>query len=227
MKYEILSRPVYASLQVELTPGDTVVAESGSMAWMDPTIQATTTTRGGILKGLKRKLLAGESFFQNTYSLRNGASSGRIRLTPGCAGDIVALPLQDGELVLEKGAYLASLPGVTCDAKWDGFRGFFNEGMFLLRCTGTGLLFFTSYGAIQCIDVDGEYVVDNGFAVAWDPSLTYRLSRARRVRSFLFGDQLILRFQGRGRVWVQSRSPHALANWVYPWRPDPPRSNND
>lgn len=225
MRFEIKNRPAYASLEVELSGDETVVAESGAMAWMDANVVAKTSTRGGVLKGLKRKLLTKESFFQNTFSVASG--TGRVRLTPGCAGDIIAHELQDDELVLEKGAYLASSEGVHCDSKWDGFRGIFNEGMFLLRCTGRGHLFFSSYGAIECIDVDGEYVVDNGFAVAWEPQLNYRISRARKVRSFLFSDQLLLRFSGRGRVWVQSRSPNALASWVYPWRPEPPSSNND
>ena len=104
--------------------------------------------------------------------------------------------LTHGELLLEKGAYLASSEGVTCDAKWDGLRGFFNEGMFVLRVTGTGTLFFHAYGDVLPIDVSGEYVVDNGYAVAWEPTLTYQLTRGRRIRSFLFSDQLLLRFSG-------------------------------
>lgn len=228
MRYEIKNRPAYASLEVELNGDESIVAESGAMAWMDTNIVAKTQARGGVLQGIKRKMLTKESFFQNTFSVDpSSTDSGRLRLAPGCAGDIVARELNGEELILEKGAYLASAEGVRCDAKWDGFRGFFNEVMFLLRCEGTGLLFFSSYGAIECVDVDGEYVVDNGFAVAWEPQLQYRISRARRVRSFLFSDQLLLRFSGRGKVWVQSRSPQALASWVYPWRPEPPQSSND
>ena len=87
-----------------------------------------------------------------------------------------------------------------------------------LRVTGTGTLFFHAYGDVAQVDVNGEYVVDNGYAVAWEPTLTYRLTRSRRIRSFLFADQLLLRFSGRGRIWVQSRSPRALANWVHPFR---------
>ena len=126
---------------------------------------------------------------------------------------------RNGELLLEKGAYLASSEGITCDSKWDGLRGFFNEGMFVLRVTGTGTLFFHAYGDIYPIDVNGEYVVDNGFAVAWEPTLTYRLTRGRKIRSFLFSDQLLLRFSGHGRIWLQSRSPRSLAAWAYPFRP--------
>ncbi len=217
MKYEIRCGPSYSLLEVELQPGEKIVAESGAMAWMSDTIRTATAARGGLFQGLKRKILAGESFFQNTYTAEGGA--GQIGLAPGVSGTIVPHEMSGGELVLEKGAYLASTEGVTCDAKWDGFRGLFNEGLFVLRVTGTGTLFFNAYGGVQEIPVDGEYVVDNGFAVAWEPSLQYRLTRARKIRSFLFSDQLLLRFSGQGRLWVQSRSPNAMANWVHPFRP--------
>jgi uncharacterized protein (TIGR00266 family) len=215
MQYSIDFKPSYSLLDLRLDPGDTVVSESGAMAWMEGPLEVKTSTRGGILAGLKRKLLSGESFFQNTYTATGDGA--RLALAPGAAGDVVSYEL-DGELLLEKGAYLASTMGVKVDARFDGLKGLFNEGLFVLRCTGEGLLFFTAYGDIQEVDVDGEYVVDNGYAVAWEPSLTYRLTKARRIRSFLFGDQILLRFSGRGKVWIQSRSARSMANWVHPFR---------
>jgi uncharacterized protein (TIGR00266 family) len=216
MEYEIISRPSYSLVDVALAAGEKIVTDSGAMAWMDPNIKAKTQARGGILSGIKRKLLSGESFFQNTYTAEG--SPGHISLAPGPAGDIVAHQLS-GELFLEKGAYLGSETGVEVDAKFGGLRGFFNEGFFVLRCTGEGMLFFNAYGEIQEIDLDGTYTVDNGYAVAWEPTLEYRLTRARRIRSFLFSDQILLRFSGRGKLWIQSRSPNAIANWVHPYRP--------
>ncbi len=215
MDHRIVSRPSYSMLEIGLSPGEEIVTDSGAMAWMDANLRAKTSAKGGILSGLKRKMLSGESFFQNTYAAEGGP--GRLMLAPGPAGDIVAHEL-DGELLLEKGAYLASQPGVKCDAKFSGLRGFFNEGLFVLRCTGQGMLFFNAYGEVQEIDLDGEYTVDNGFAVAWEPSLEYRLTRARRIRSFLFSDQILLKFSGRGKLWIQSRSPSAKANWIHPFR---------
>ena len=76
------------------------------------------------------------------------------------------------------------------------------------------------------VEVNGEYLVDNGFAVAWEPTLQYRLTRARKIRSFLFGDQILLRFSGHGRLWVQSRSPHSLANFLHPFRPVQQNTSN-
>lgn len=217
MNYQIICNPTYSAVEVNLEPGEPIVAESGAMAWMSANVRTETSTRGGFMAGMKRKMLSGESFFQNTYRAEGGPGS--VTLTPGTAGDVVPYQLDNDELLLEKGAYLASTEHVKCDSKWDGLRGFFNEGMFVLRVTGTGTLFFNAYGDVRPIDVNGEFVVDNGFAVAWDPSLTYRLTRAKKIRSFLFSDQLLLRFAGQGRVWVQSRSPRALASWVHPFRP--------
>ena len=225
MEYDILCNPTYSVLEVTLQPGEKIVSEAGAMTWKSEHVAAETSTRGGLLQGLKRKVFTGESFFQNTYHAEDG--EGMVGFAPGSAGDIVALPMQDGELLLEKGAYLASDPGIVCDAKWSGLRGFFNEGLFVLRCTGTGTLFFSAYGHIQEVDVTDEYTVDSGYAVAWEPTLEYRLTKARRIRSFLFSDQILLQFSGRGKLWVQSRSPQSLANWVFPFRPQKTKKNND
>ncbi|HUT94813.1 MAG TPA: TIGR00266 family protein [Thermoguttaceae bacterium] len=217
MQYEVLCQPSFSLLEVSLEPGEKIVAEAGAMAWMEGPVKTETSTRGGVLSGLKRAVLSGESFFQNTYSAEGGPA--KLGLAPGSAGDIVSYELQAGELFLERGAYLASTEGVRCDSKWEGLKGLFNEGLFILRTTGQGLLFFNGYGGIQEIQVDGQYTVDNGYAVAWEPSLQYRLTRARKIRSFLFADQLLLGFSGTGKIWVQSRSPVSLANWVYRFRP--------
>lgn len=217
MQHEILCRPSFSLLEVALDPGEKIVAEAGAMAWMEGPVKTETSTRGGMLSGLKRSVLSGESFFQNTYSAEGGPAT--VSLAPGSAGDIVPYELHGNELFLERGAYLASTEGVRCDSKWEGLKGFFNEGLFILRVTGQGLLFFNGYGDVQEIQVNGQYTVDNGYAVAWEPTLQYRLTRARKIRSFLFADQLLLGFSGTGKVWVQSRSPISLANWVYPFRP--------
>lgn len=216
MKYEIQNGPSFSLLEVTLDPGEKIVSESGAMAWMSPNLQMETTTRGGALAGLKRKFLTGESFFQNTYQAVS--SPGVLGLAPGAVGEIIAYPMQGGELLLEKGAYLASTADVHCDAKFSGLKGLFSEGLFVLRVTGQGLLFFNSYGSVEELMIDGSYIVDNGYAVAWEPSLTYRVTKSKKIRSFLFSDQLLLHFSGKGRLWVQSRSPRQFANWVHPFR---------
>ena len=223
MQHQILARPTYAMLEVELNPGEKFVSESGAMAWMDENVRMETNTRGGGLAGLKRKVLGGESFFQNTYHVERGPGS--VVFAPRSAGDIEVVELQGESVILEKSAFLASEQGVQIDSKWDGLKGLFNEGLFVLKASGLGKLFFDAYGQIECVDVDGEYVIDNGYAVAWEASLNYRLTRARKIRSFLFSDQLLLRFSGRGRLWVQSRSSQSFANYLHPFRPKKQNSN--
>ena len=210
MKYRLEGGDSYPVLEVDLDPGDQIVAESGAMAWMDPHVKTETSTKGGAFAGLKRKLLTGESFFQNTYSVEE--QTGTVALVSGSPGSIIQHEL-NGDLFLEKGAYLASTPGVSVDAKFDGLKGLFNEGLFVLKATGQGTLFFNGYGDVREVQVDGDYVVDNGYAVAWEPSLSYRLTKAKKIRSFLFSDQLLLRFSGVGKLWVQSRSAYGLANF--------------
>jgi len=217
MKYEIQCQPSYSVVEVQLDPGHQVVAEAGAMAWMSSNIKTTTAARGGVLSGLKRAVLSGESFFQNTYEAEGGP--GIVGLAPGRPGDIVPYEMSGDELFLEKGAYLASAAGVHCDAKFQGLKGLFNEGFFVLRVTGNGMLFFNAYGDVEEVEVNGSYVVDNGYAVAWQPTLEYKLTKARKVRSFLFSDQLLLHFTGQGKLWIQSRSPRTLANWIHPFRP--------
>ena len=118
MEYHIRCNPSYALLELELEEGEKIVAQSGAMTWMSPTIQTETTTRGGIFAGLKRKVLAGESFFQNTYTAVGGR--GEIGLAPGVSGAIVAHPLEGGELFLEKGAYLAGQEDVSATRSGTG-----------------------------------------------------------------------------------------------------------
>ena len=150
MDYFIHSRPSYSLAEVTLYPGEQLVTEAGAMAWMTDNMRAETSVRGGIMSGLSRTVLGGESFFQNTYEAEG--APGMIGLTQGQPGDILAYEMDGEELLLEKGAYLASSPGVTTNSDFQGLRGLFNEGMFILRVSGNGTLFFSAYGDIQEIE---------------------------------------------------------------------------
>ena len=219
MEYTIQSQPSYSLLEATLGNGETLVAESGAMTWMSGDIHMTTSTRGGVASGLGRTVLGGESFFQNTFHSESGG--GMVGLAPGQPGDIVEREMTRGaELYLEKNAYLASEERVKINSDFQGLSGFFNEGLFILRASGTGKLFFNAYGDVEEIDVKGSYRIDNGHAVAWEHTLDYEIIRGgSSIRAFLFSDQLILRFTGHGKLWVQSRNPRSLASWIFPFRP--------
>lgn len=216
MQYQILAPGSFSALEVRLDPGDKIITEAGTMAWMDTSVQMKTSS-GGLLAGLKRAALRGDSFFQNEYT--STAPGGMVTLVAGQPGEIKAMELHGAPVILERGAYLAHTPGVTVDAKFGGLKGFFAEGLFVVYATGEGTLFYNAYGDILEIDVQGEYIVDNGYAVAWEGSLNYNVTRTgRKIRNFLFGDGLVIRFSGHGKVWVQSRSAISLADFMYPFR---------
>ena len=216
MKYDIVSAPSYSLVELSLNSGESVIVEPGAMAWMDPSIKPKTEMKGGFFAGITRKF-AGESFFLNTYTAEGG--SGTIGIAPGYSGDIIVKELNNETLYMERGAYLCHVGNIETSATWEGFTGAFAEGMLGLRVSGTGLLFFGSYGDVQEVDVDGSYTVDNGYAVAWEQTLDYSIGRTGiSIRDFFFGDQLICRYHGSGKLWIQTRSPRNLAAWVHPFR---------
>jgi len=218
MKSKIFARPSFAAVELTMDGGDKIKAEAGAMAWMTSGIKTEAKAQGGFFSGIKR-MMAGESFFQTTFSAeRDGA---QVTLVPGQPGDIIELEL-DGELFLESGAYLASSTEVEVNSKFEGLKGLFSEGLFVVRCTGRGPVWFSAYGDVTEIQVDGKYIVDNGYAVAWEPTLNYQIIRGAKIRSFLFSDQLVMEFSGQGTLWVQSRSARSLSEWVHPFRPPPP-----
>lgn len=218
MDIRIEGGPEYAMAICRLQAGEAVRAESGAMATMDPDIEVQTQARGGVLKGLSRKILQGESFFQNTFTART--RDAEISFVNAALGDLMVHELQDEEFYLSSGAYVLSGEGVETNAKWGGLRGMFGgTGLVMLRCSGSGPLVFGAFGALMSIPVSGEYVVDTGHVVGFEPSLDYELSSIGGIKSFLFsGESLVMRFRGEGRVWIQTRNGPAFGAWANQFR---------
>ena len=217
MDFEVLHRPAYAVAQLRLEAGESIQAEPGAMITMSDGIKLTSGVRGGFFQGMRRKMLGGESFFVSRFTSEGG---GDLGLAPPLAGDIEALEL-DGECFLvQSGSFLAATDGISVDARWGGAKMFFSrEGMYLLRCEGRGLLFLSSYGAIQRFDLfpAQKYIVDNGHMVAFDETVRYTVGKAGSiVSSVLGGEGLVCRLEGPGRVFVQTRSEDAFVQWLGP-----------
>ncbi|MGA9141446.1 MAG: TIGR00266 family protein [Methanocella sp.] len=222
MKYNILYRPVYSLLEVEMQQGESICAEAGAMVTMSPSIDIQTSARGGILSSLKRSVLGGESFFQNTYTCRQG--TGIVTFGPSYMGDVEQIPMV-GEWFVQSGAYLASSPQLGIDTKFQGLKGLFSgESLFFLRVFGQGDLFISSFGAVHAIDLkQGEDVrVDTGNLVAFQQGISYTVEKVGGIKStMLSGEGLVLRLRGPGRVYIQTRSPGTFVGWLYPLLPKP------
>ena len=217
MDYEILHRPSYALARVRMTAREQLQAETGAMVSMSDTIKIETSTRGGIFGGLRRSVLGGESFFVNTFTAEN---QGEVTIAPPLPGDIEVLELRGETLMVQSGSFLAATMNIEVDSQWGGARSFFSkEGLFLLRCSGRGLLFMSSYGAIHRIDLAaGErYTVDNGHMVAFDETMRYDVGRSGGWKTTLLGGEgLVCKLEGPGRFFMQTRSEDALLSWLLP-----------
>lgn len=214
MKIDIQHRPSYARARVELGANESVRAEAGAMMSMLGDIDIKTQS-GGIMKGLKRSLMGGESFFQNTFTA--GPAGGIIHFAPSLPGDVYHHEL-DGSLIVQDGSYLASDDSITVDTKWQGARGFFSgEGFVMLKVSGRGDLLLSSYGAIEehKIGEGGRFTVDSGHIVAFTDGMQYNLRRLGGFKSTLFsGEGIVTEFTGPGTIWTQSRSSQSFLDWL-------------
>ncbi|QOS10528.1 TIGR00266 family protein [Haloferax sp. Atlit-4N] len=220
MDHSIDYRPSFALLTVSLDEGESLRSEAGAMVSYSDGIDIETNAKGGLFGSLKRSVLGGESFFQNTFSARQ---AGEVSFAPPLPGDIVHHRLEDETLFVQSGSYIASDPALDLDTSFGGAKTFFgSEGLFLLKLTGTGDSFLSSYGAIHEVELgEGErYTVDTGHIVAFDETTSFSVERVGGLKSTLFsGEGLVCTFTGPGTVWMQSRSMESFLSWLIPKLP--------
>ena len=216
MESVINGGPAFAHIRVNLAPGDSVIAESDAMSSMDSDIDMKAKFNGGFFPGLGKKFFGGESLFVNEFT-NNTSEVKELSLVQATPGDIKSIELQNGqELYLQPGAYLASTPGVKLGVGWAGVKSFIaKEGLFRLKVSGPGTVFYGAYGALVEKEIDGEYIVDSSHLVAYDPSLKLNLQLAGGlISSLTSGEGLVSRLEGQGKIVLQSRSISGLASWV-------------
>jgi len=221
MKYDILDSPDFALLQFTLNPGEKVVAESGAMVAQDGQIEVQTSMRGGLWGAAKRKLLGGESLFQNTFTSHGQAQ--RLFLASAAEGDMRSQTLRAGEeFFLTSGAYVAHLgDDLVIDTKFGGVKGFFSGvGVFMLRIVGPGTVFYASYGALHPVAVGADgYTVDTGHIVGFESGLSYKVRPFNGFKGLFFsGEGLVAEFSGQGTIYVQTRNASSLAAFLHPFR---------
>ena len=191
------------------------------MVSMSPGLVMETGAKGGLMGALRRSVLGGESFFLNTY--RASASGGQISLAPALPGDMAVFELRDEPLMVQSGSYVASSEGVNIDTKWSGAQTFFaREGLIMLKCTGSGTLVLSSYGAIHEMGLaEGEsHTVDTGHLVAFTEGMGFKVRTVGGMKSTLFsGEGLVVDLTGPGKVLMQTRSDDAFLSWLIPRLP--------
>jgi uncharacterized protein (TIGR00266 family) len=216
MDVTIRHSPSFAVARCTLSSGEAMRAESGAMSATSHGVEIEAKMQGGLMKGLKRSVLGGESLFMTTLTAPSGG--GWVDVAARLPGDLIVLPVGEA-LNLTRGSYLASSPEVNIDTKWGGFKNVGGgEGGFLLHATGGGQVVVACYGALDTIQLGaGEtVVVDSGHLVAFDPSITYTTRKASSgiMNTLKSGEGFVMEFTGPGTIHTQTRNPDALVAWL-------------
>ena len=222
MQIDIQHRPSYSLAIVQLAPNERIRAESGAMVSMSASVNIETKAEGGIFKSLSRAVLGGESFFQNFYQA--GPQGGEVTLAPELPGEIALSELRGETLMVQAGSYLASENGIDLNAKISMKAFLSAEGISMLEAQGNGKLLVSSYGAVyeRTLAAGEKYVVDTSHLVAFDATLNVAPRTAGGLKSTLLsGEGLVVELTGPGRLYIQTRSPKALIDWIIPQLPKP------
>ena len=217
MKVQIDGSPSFAHLHIDLESGESIIAESDAMASMSADIDMETRFNGGFFRGILRRFLGDESLFINQFT-NIANSTKRITLTQATPGDIRMIELNNSAICLQPGAYIASTPGLNLGVRYAGIASFIaREGLFKIEVSGSGKLFYGAYGGIVEKEVRGEYIVDSGHLVAYEPQLTLSLKLSGGlISSFTSGEGIVTKIQGNGKILLQTRSIEGLASWINP-----------
>ncbi len=217
VKTEIRYKPAFAAIFLTLNPGESIVAEAGAMTSMDAQLSMRTEFSGGFIPGLIKKFFGGESLFVNVFTNETKYPL-TLTLTQSIIGDIDRIDLNNSEICFQPGAYIAHTPGVKMGVQWAGFSSFFaGEGLFKLKLSGKGRVFFGAYGGITKKHISKDFVVDSGHLVAYEPQIKMSIGLSGGiVGSVTSGEGLVNKLSGTGEIYLQSRSIDGLVRYLRP-----------
>jgi uncharacterized protein (TIGR00266 family) len=217
-------------VQVELDPGEKVIAEAGAMNYLEQDIQfearmgdGSQADQGlmGKLFSAGKRVLSGESLFLTHFTNR-GSVKRHVAFAAPYTGKIIPLDLNKhgGEVLCQKDSFLCAAFGTKLDIAFQrrlgtGFFG--GEGFILQQMKGDGMVFIHASGTIIERQLQGETLrVDTGCLVAFEPSVAYNIERAGNLKSMIFGGEglFLATLSGHGKVWIQSLPFSRLADRI-------------
>lgn len=216
MRYEIKGEPLPVAL-VYLEGNERVMCQKGAMSWMTPNMKMETGT-GGIGKAFS-KMFSGESMFQNTYTSQGGP--GMIAFASSVPGSIIPLDIGKGDMIVQKGGYLASEPTVEFSVAFQkklgaGFFG--GEGFIMQRLHGTGVALIEIDGYVVEYDLQAgqQMVIDTGYLAAMTGTCTMDVQTVKGVGNVLFGGEGLFNtvVTGPGKIYLQTMPISHLAGAV-------------
>ena len=223
MKYQIAGEPLPVVI-CDVTEGETLITERGSMSWMTPNMRMDTNATGG-LGGALGRMFSGESIFQNRYTAIGGP--GQIAFASSFPGSIRALTLTPGsDMIVQKSAFLASETGVQLSIAFQkrlgaGFFG--GEGFIMQRLSGQGVAFIEidGYACEYDLAPGQSMIVDTGYLAAMSASCSMDIVSVPGVKNMLLGGEGLFNtvVTGPGRIVLQTMPIGAVANTLRPYFP--------
>jgi uncharacterized protein (TIGR00266 family) len=219
-------------VEVELDPGEMVVAEAGAMMYMTPGIEMETkfgdpSKQGeglmGKLLSAGKRVLTGESLFMTTFTCQ-GSGKHQVAFAAPYPGKIIPMDLSQlgGEMLCQKNSFLCAARGVQIGIAFTKRLGaglFGGEGFILQKLTGDGLAFVHAGGTLHQRRLGpGEMLrVDTGCIVAFQPSVQYEIKFVGGFKNTLFGGEglFFATLTGPGDVWLQSLPFARLADRIH------------
>ena len=227
--YEIFGDDMQ-TVEVELDPGETVIAEAGAMNWMEYGISFEAKMGDGSQpdKGFMGKLfdagkraITGESLFV-THFTNQVQGKKRVAFSAPYPGKIISIDMGKfgGELICQKDAFLCAALGTEVSIAFNkklgaGFFG--GEGFILQRLRGDGMAFVHAGGTIVKKELQGETIrVDTGCIVGFTPGIDYDIQRAGNLKSMFFGGEglFLATLSGVGTIYLQSLPFSRLADRI-------------
>ncbi len=192
-----------------LMPGEAMITEKGSMAWMSPNMKMETSSNGGVGKMFGR-MFSGESMFQNIYTAMNGP--GMIAFASSFPGSIRPVQIAPNNgIIVQKSGFLASEPGVELSMHFHKKIGgglFGGEGFIMQRLSGQGMAFLEIDGAAVEYDLmpGQSMVIDTGYLAAMSESCTMEIQSVPGVKNMLFGGEGLFNtvVTGPGHIILQT-----------------------
>lgn len=208
-------------VEIELDPGESAVAEAGSMMFKDASVDMDTVFGDGssqpsglmgALLGAGKRLITGESLFTTVFT-HKGSGKARVAFAAPFPGHILPIKLDSvgGTLICQKDSFLCAAKGVSLGIAFQRriMTGLFGgEGFIMQRLEGDGWVFVHMGGTLVARDLaPGEELhVDTGCVAAYTSTVDFDVVRAGSVKSMIFGGEGVFfaRLTGPGRVWMQS-----------------------
>ena len=219
MQYE-LKGGAFPVVVCRLNSGESMITDKGSMVWMTPNMEMTTT--GGGIGKMFSKALTGESMFQNIYTARG---EGMITFGSSFPGQILPLEVTPGKsFILQKSAFLASEAGVQLSMHINqklgaGFFG--GEGFIMQKLTGNGIAFAEVDGElVEYTLAPGEQlVVDTGYVMGFELSVSMNIQQVKGLKNMVLGGEGLFNtvLTGPGKIWLQTMPISGVAAAIQPF----------